>query len=138
MAGRRLSRGTPLLYGSKQEQEAGVKAIDADPEVVRAIEQITGKAWSALAFGDKVAVFDQHNEMGAALAQVVAVERTRRDLLALAADRTGDIAATERLTLVEAELAATRDELRRTQQNYEKLRGRAVAETAAPAMAVHS
>lgn len=138
MVARRLSRGTPLLYGSKQEQEAGIRAIDGDQEAVEAIERLTGRKWADLAFGDKVALFDQRIEMGAALSQLVAAERSKRDLQDLAADAVAETRATERLTVLEQQLAATQDELRRTQQNYEKMRARVTTETAEPAMAVHS
>lgn len=135
MTTRRLSRGTPVLAATVEQQEAWVKAIDSDLEAVAAIEALTGKAWAAMGFGEKLTAYGQKVTQGEALAGLVAAERVKRDLVSLAAEHRGEVSARDRNALLEQEVAGLRDQVKQLARINSEQSKRIEQLIAAPAMA---
>lgn len=136
MSTRRLSRGTPVLAATVEQQEAWVKAIDADPDAVAAIEALTGKAWASMSFGEKLIAYGQKITQGEALAGLVAAEKVKRDLVVLAQEHKGETSARDRVALLEQENAKLRDDVKHLRRQAHDQALRIEQLTAAPAMAV--
>lgn len=133
MATRRISRGTPAML-TVDEQRAFVTSVNKDPALRRDIETLLDIKWAPLKFGQKLLAIGQYMETGRALTAMVGASRARKDVANAAAELRGEIAAVDRLSLVEEENRLLREQTQQLNEQIAQLRRQLTARQAKAAI----
>lgn len=137
MALKRFSRGAPAQL-TVDEQDALVKAADADPELRRNLETLLGVSWDNLNFGQKLTAVANYLQTGYIALTVAAAAEGQRKLALLAEEQRGEIPAADQAALLKEQNRLLLERNKQIREELTKTRQHLTALQAEPAAAVHS
>lgn len=94
------------------EQEKLVRLLDTNEQIRSNVETLIGRKIDSMKFGERLTAVVDYMELGRSLAPLTAATRVINDLGNLAADRRGDVGLADKVSTLEAQNDALRDQLK--------------------------